>query len=62
MIQETFEGTVVKATGSWYDVRDEGSGEILHLYRDDMVRRLRFGFGGEKPDPMTYYIIATEGL
>ena len=29
MMQETFEGTVVKATGSWYDVRDEGSGEIL---------------------------------
>ncbi len=35
---------------------ESGSGEILHLYRDDMVRRLRFGFGGEKPDPMTYYI------
>lgn len=33
-----------------------GHGEILHLYRDDMVRRLRFGFGGELPPPMTYTI------
>ena len=33
-----------------------GHGEILHLYRDDMVRRLRFGFGGETPPPLTYYI------
>ena len=34
-----------------------GTGEIFHLYRDDMVRRLRFGFGGEVPDrELTYRI------
>lgn len=33
-----------------------GTGEILHLYRDDMIRRLRFGFGGDKPEELTYYI------
>lgn len=33
-----------------------GTGEILHLYRDDMIRRLRFGFGGETPEELTYYI------
>ncbi len=33
-----------------------GHGEILHLYRDDMVRRLRFGFGGVTPPPLTYTI------
>ena len=35
-----------------------GSGEILHLYRDDMVRRLRFSFGGEAPEMLSYYIDA----
>lgn len=33
-----------------------GTGEIIHLYRDDMIRRLRFGFGGERPEELTYYI------
>ena len=33
-----------------------GTGEILHLYRDDMVRRLRFGWGGGVPEPLTYYM------
>ncbi len=33
-----------------------GEGEILHLYRDDMVRRLRFCFGGEDSTPLSYYI------
>ncbi|NLD87232.1 MAG: ferredoxin family protein, partial [Clostridiales bacterium] len=33
-----------------------GYGEIFHLYRDDMVRRLRFGFGGETPPELSYYI------
>lgn len=33
-----------------------GTGEILHLYRDDMIRRLRFGFGGERPEELTYFI------
>ena len=33
-----------------------GYGEILHLYRDDMVRRLRFGFGGVTPPPLTYTV------
>lgn len=33
-----------------------GTGEILHLYRDDMIRRLRFGFGGETPESLSYYI------
>ncbi len=34
----------------------KGNGEILHLYRDDMVRRLRFAFGGTEPEPLTYSI------
>ena len=34
----------------------KGSGEIFHLYRDDMVRRLCFSFGGEKPVKLSYSI------
>ena len=34
----------------------KGTLEIFHLYRDDMVRRLRIGFGGAIPEPLSYYI------
>lgn len=34
----------------------QGNGEIFHLYRDDMVKRLRFAFGGDKTDKLSYYI------
>lgn len=36
-----------------------GTGEILHLYRDDMIRRLRFGWGGAEPEPLSYYVDET---
>lgn len=35
----------------------KGSGEIFHLYRDDMVRRLPFGFGGESCGEAVHYAI-----
>lgn len=33
---------------------DSGEGEIFHLYADERIRRLRFGFGGRDPLPMSY--------
>lgn len=33
----------------------KGTLEVFHLYRDDMVRRLRIGFGGAEPEPLSYY-------
>ena len=35
---------------------ERGEGEILHLYQDDMVARLRFGWNGVEPRPFVYYL------
>lgn len=34
----------------------KGDGEIFHLYESERIRRMRFGFGGVEPRPMTYRI------
>lgn len=34
----------------------KGEGEMFHLYDSERVRRVRFGFGGMMPKPMTYMI------
>jgi uncharacterized pyridoxamine 5'-phosphate oxidase family protein/Pyruvate/2-oxoacid:ferredoxin oxidoreductase delta subunit len=33
---------------------EKGEGEITHLYQDDMVARLRFGWNGVNPRPFVY--------
>jgi uncharacterized pyridoxamine 5'-phosphate oxidase family protein/NAD-dependent dihydropyrimidine dehydrogenase PreA subunit len=33
---------------------ERGEGEVLHLYQDDMVARLRFGWNGVEPRPFLY--------
>ena len=35
---------------------ERGYIELFHLYRDDKVRRLRVGFGGVTPPPLSYAI------
>jgi uncharacterized pyridoxamine 5'-phosphate oxidase family protein/Pyruvate/2-oxoacid:ferredoxin oxidoreductase delta subunit len=35
---------------------EKGEGEISHLYQDDMVARLRFGWNGVKPRPFVYHL------
>ncbi len=35
---------------------EKGWGEMFHLYAEEKIRRLRFGFGGMEPRPLTYYI------
>lgn len=35
---------------------DKGEGEVSHLYADDMIARLRFGWNGGDPRPFVYHI------
>lgn len=35
---------------------EKGEGEISHLYADDMIARLRFGWNGVDPRPFIYHI------
>lgn len=35
---------------------EKGEGELFHLYDSERVRRVRFGFGGFSPRPLTYSI------
>lgn len=35
---------------------EKGEGEMFHLYDSERVRRVRFGFGGWEPRPLTYSI------
>ena len=35
---------------------DKGDGEMFHLYDSERIRRVRFGFGGMEPRPLTYRI------
>ncbi len=37
-------------------VLDKGDGEMFHLYDSERIRRVRFGFGGMEPRPLTYRI------
>lgn len=37
-------------------VFEKGEGELFHLYDSERVRRVRFGFGGLEPRPLTYWI------
>ncbi|WP_251319292.1 4Fe-4S dicluster domain-containing protein [Flintibacter muris] len=37
-------------------VLEKGEGEMFHLYNSERVRRVRFGFGGLTPWPLTYSI------
>lgn len=39
-----------------YFILEKGEGEISHLYKDDMVARRRFGWGGVEPRPFVYVI------
>lgn len=37
-------------------ILESGEGELFHLYDSERVRRVRFGFGGVSPRPLTYTI------
>lgn len=37
-------------------ILEKGEGEMFHLYDSERVRRVRFGFGGLAPWPLTYSI------
>ena len=35
---------------------EKGNGEMFHLYAEEKIRRVRFGFGGGEAHPLTYAI------